>query len=115
MSVSECLALDLQLGGSKIGASVLTPSNFNTGIAQTGKLRPETMGVDTTDDGKACVEALQSMLDSGAKPDDAFLPVLNGVKTNEFLIATKPSYRKQLTTRFEALLDKKLPPMENVD
>lgn len=115
MSVSECLALDLQIVGSKIGASVLTPSNFNTGIAQTGKLRPSTMGVDSTDDGKACVEALQSMLDSGATPDDAFMPVLNGIKTNEFLIATKPSYRQQLTTRFDALLEKKLPPMANVD
>lgn len=115
MSVSECLALDLQLMGAKIGASVLTPSNFKTGIAQTGHLRPETLGEDTTEDGKACVDALQSMLDSGANPDDAFMPVLEGVRNDEFLIATKPSYREQLDTRYQALLDRRLPPMATVD
>lgn len=115
MSVTECLALDLEIVGAKIGASVLTPSNFKTGIAQTGKLRPSTLGVDNTEDGKVCVEMLQSMLDEGASPNDAFEPVLNGVENGTFLIATKPSYRKQLSSRFESLLEKKLPPLAEVD
>ena len=115
LSATECLALDLEMVGSKIGASVLTPSNFKTGIAQTGHLRPEALGSDTSEDGKLCVEALQSMLDTGASPEDAFEPVLEGVKSGKFLIATKPSYRQQLTTRFEALLEKQLPPMAEVD
>jgi NAD(P)-dependent dehydrogenase (short-subunit alcohol dehydrogenase family) len=91
LSVTECLALDLDMVGSKIGASVLTPSNFKTGIAQTGELRPSALG------------------------NDAFEPVLDGVKKGTFLIATKPSYRTQLTTRFEALLEQRLPPMAEVD
>lgn len=115
LSVTECLALDLDMVGSKIGASVLTPSNFKTGIAQTGELRPSALGNDHTDDGKLCVDALQSMLDTGASPEDAFEPVLDGVKKGTFLIATKPSYRTQLTTRFEALLEQRLPPMAEVD
>lgn len=115
MSLTECLALDLELTGSKIGASVLTPSNFNTGIAQTARLRPTELGADTTEDGKACADALQSMLDTGASPDEAFEPVLNGVKSGEFLIPTKPSYKTQLSTRYEALLQRKLPPMSDVD
>lgn len=115
MSVSECLALDLEIVGSKIGASVLTPSNFKTGIAQTGKLRPTTLGEDTTEDGKMCVDALQSMLDEGASPEDAFQPVFDGVVNGTFLIATKPSFRKQLSNRFESLMEQRLPPLAEVD
>ncbi len=94
---------------------MLTPSSFNTGIAQTANLRPSELGQDTTEDGQACVEALQSMLDIGADPNDAFPPVLEGVKNGTFLIATKPSYEAQLRTRYEALLEKRLPPMAELD
>ena len=82
---------------------------------QTGHLRPETLGSDTSEDGKLCIEALQSMLDTGASPYEAFEPVLAGVKSDTFLITTKPSYRQQLTTRYEALLKQQLPPMAEVD
>lgn len=115
MSVAECLALDLEIVGSKIGASVLTPSNFNTGIAQTAELRPSELGEDNTEDGKACKDALQSILDNGAAPAEAFEPVLAGVKAGTFLIATKPSYAAQLKSRYDALLDKKLPPLADLD
>lgn len=115
MAVTECLALDLELTGSKIGASVLTPSSFNTGIAQTADVRPAELGTDNTEDGKACVDALQSMLDIGAAPDEAFQPVLDGIKAGEFLIPTKPSYKQQLSTRYDALMERKLPPMSELD
>lgn len=115
MSLTECLALDLEMAGAKIGASVLTPSNFNTGIAQTAKLRPADLGEDSTEDGKACADMLQSMLNEGASPADAFEPVLEGVTKGEFLIATRPSYRAQLRTRYESLLERKVPPLADVD
>ncbi len=115
MSLTECLALDLELMGTKIGASVLTPGNHNTGIAQTASLRPSALGQDNSEDGKACVEALQSMLDDGAEPEAAFQPVLQGVRSGEFLIPTKPGYQQQLRTRYEALLERKLPPMAELD
>ena len=115
MAVTECLALDLQATGSKIGASVLTPSNFNTGIAQTGSLRPEELGVDTTEDGKLTVDALQSMLNDGSDPSDAVQPVIDGVKSGEFLIPTKPSYANQLQARYNALLKRQLPDLVEVD
>ena len=77
MSVSECLALDLQMVNAKIGASVLTPSNFNTSIAQTAHLRPSALGSDQTEDGKLCVDALQSMLDNGG-PQGKPIGLFNG-------------------------------------
>ncbi len=115
MSVTECLALDLQIMGSKIGASVLTPSNFNTGIAQTGSLRPESLGRDTTEDGAFCVDALQSILTEGADPEEAFQPVIDGIRDNRYLIATRPSFKNQLQVRYQALLRQELPPMAEVD
>lgn len=114
-SLTECLAQDLQMTGAKIGASVLTPSAFNTGIAQTARLRPDTLGRDTSEDGLACTEALQAMTRCGSEPEAIFEPVLDGVRHGHFLIATKPSYQSQLQVRHDALLNKQLPPMVDLD
>lgn len=116
LSLTECLALDLAAAGSKIGASVLTPSTFDTGIAHTARVRPERFGTDNTPDGKGVVEALSGMIRSGGiPPSDAVRPVLDAVQSGEFLIPTKPSYKDQLRNRYEALLERRLPDFAEVD
>lgn len=115
LSLTECLALDLAAVGSKIGASVLTPSAFDTGIAHTARVRPDRFGTDPTPDGKGTVEALASMVKTGKAPEEALQPVLDGVRSGEFLIATMPSYAEQLRNRYEALIERKLPPLIAVD
>lgn len=116
LSLSECLALDLGAVGSKIGASVLTPSSFDTGIAETARVRPERFGRDETNDGKGTVAALSAMIAAqGVPPSEAVKPVLDGVRSGEFLIATRPSYADQLRNRYDALLERKLPPLIAVD
>ena len=114
-STSECLALDLAAVGSKIKASVLTPSAINTGIAHTAKVRQGRYGSDESPDGAAVRDGLAAMTSTGIDPEDVVEPVLNGIRTGDFLIPTKPSYREQLTTRFEALLDRQVPPLSIVD
>lgn len=114
-SLTESLALDLAAVGSKIGASVLTPSSFDTGIAQTARVRPSTFGTDETPDGAVVREFLQKQLDTGMPPSEAVAPVLAGIRNDEFLIPTKPSYRDQLRNRYEALLEKKIPGPTDVD
>lgn len=114
MSVGEVLAHDLAIAGSKIGASVLTPSAFDTGIATTAKVRQARYGVDTTEDAAATADGLAAMTSAGLSPNDAVQPVLDAVRSGEFLIPTKPSYRDQLSSRFEALLDRRLPPLPPV-
>ena len=43
------------------------------------------------------------------------VPVLEAIRTGTFLIPTMPSYQAQIRNRFEALLDRKLPPYTDVD
>ena len=115
-SLSESLAYDLQATGAKIGASVLTPSAFETGIATTARVRPGSFGTDESLDGKATVEHLSKKLETeGIPPSEAVAPVLAGIRAGDFLIPTKPSYQNQLRSRFDALLEKKLPPYVDVD
>jgi NAD(P)-dependent dehydrogenase (short-subunit alcohol dehydrogenase family) len=115
LSLTECLAHDLALVGSKIGASVLTPSAFDTGIAHTASVRPARFGRDETDDGRGTVEALSAMTAAGMDPEQVVRPVLDGIRSGEFLIATRPSYAAQLRNRYEALLERRLPPLIPVD
>jgi short-subunit dehydrogenase len=114
-SMSECLALDLKAVGSNIGVSVLTPSAFNTGIAHTARVRPTTYGVDGTSGGKVSSEGLAAMTQQGQPPDAVIGPVLDGIRQRQFLIATRPSYREQITNRFEALLECRIPGPVMVD
>lgn len=114
-SLSESLALDLAAVGSRIGASVLTPSTIDTGIAQTARVRPDAYGVDATPDGKIVVEHLQKQLHTGIPASDVVAPVLAGIRSGEFLIPTKPSYARQIRNRYEALLERRVPGPTEVD
>ncbi len=113
-SVTECLAHDLAVTGAVIGASVLCPSAIRTGIAHTDRVRPGGP-VDEGDDASAVRTALAGMTDAGIEPSEVPPIVVEGVRAGDFLIATKPSYRDQLTTRFDALVDRRLPPTPAVD
>jgi hypothetical protein len=94
---------------------VLTPSAFDTGIAHTARVRPTTYGVDATPGGKASSEGLAAMTSRGQSPEAIVAPVLEGIRQRRFLIATRPSYREQITNRFEALLDCRIPGPVTVD
>ncbi len=115
LSLTECLAHDLAAVDAKIGASVLTPSAFDTGIAHTGHLRPDRYGTDGTADGQMTVDALAAITAEGAAPAEAIRPVIDAVRTGQFLIPTKPSYAGQLQNRYDALRDRRLPPLIDVD
>lgn len=114
-SITECLALDLAAVGSKIGVSVLCPSSIDTGIARTAAVRPERYGRDETPDGAAVADGLASITGKGIPPSDVVAPVLAAIRNGEFLVPTKPSYRAQLTNRFEALVERHIPPRVDVD
>ncbi|MCP5057024.1 MAG: hypothetical protein GY937_09915 [bacterium] len=88
------MAVDLQATGSKIGASVLTPSSFDTGFARTARVRPASMGADSTPDGKATREALTGIVAQGAALEVAAAPVLEGIRSGTFLIPTGPRATK---------------------
>ena len=114
-SLTECLAHDLALVGSRIGASVLVPSAFDTAIAQSSDVRPARFGVDLTADGQGTAAALAQIVSQGMFPDEAVAPVIDGIRTGTFLIPTRPSYAEQLRHRHEALLARELPALTEVD
>lgn len=113
-SMSETLAHDLAAVGAPIGASVLCPSSIRTGIAHTDRVRPGGPA-DEGDDAALIRTSLFSITETGIDPSEVPPMVLAGVQAGDFLIATKPSYRDQIQTRFDALLERRLPPTPAVD
>jgi len=113
-SMSETLAHDLRAVGAKIGASVLCPSSIRTGIAHTDRVRPGGPS-DEGDDAAVVRESLFQITETGIDPSEVPPMVLAGIEAGDFLIATKPSYRNQIETRFDALLERRLPPTPVVD
>ena len=114
-SLTECLALDLAGVGAKIGASVLTPSAINTAIAHTARVRSQRYGTDESEDNAFVVESLSQMTATGISPADVVGPVMAGIRAGDFLIPTKPSYANQIQVRYDALLERKVPPTAEVD
>lgn len=115
LALTECLAHDLAVVGSKIGASVLVPSAFDTAIAQSSAVRPARFGVDSTADGQGTAAALGQIVSQGMSPDEAVAPVIDGIRSGTFLIPTRGSYAEQLRHRFEALRARELPALTEVD
>ena len=113
-SMSETLAHDLAAVGARIGASVLCPSSIRTGIAHTDKVRPGGPS-EEGDDAALVRESLFQITETGIDPSEVPPIVLAGIDAGDFLIATKPSYRAQVQTRFDALLERQLPPTPPVD
>jgi short-subunit dehydrogenase len=114
-ALTECLAHDLALVGSKIGASVLVPSAFDTAIAQSSAVRPARFGVDSTEDGQGTAAALAQIVSQGMSPDEAVAPVIDGIRSGTFLIPTRGSYAEQLRHRYDALRARELPALTEVD
>ena len=114
-ALSECLAHDLAAVGSKIGASVLTPSAVDTGIAGTERVRPPRFATHATEDSAMTVEFLAATVAAGLAPDDVVEPVVAAIRSGEFLVPTKPSYLAQLDGRHRALTERRLPPVAEVD
>jgi NAD(P)-dependent dehydrogenase (short-subunit alcohol dehydrogenase family) len=113
-SMSETLAHDLAAVGASVGASVLCPSSIRTGIAHTDRVRPGGPS-DEGADAAAIRESLFQITETGIDPAEVPPIVLAGIAAGDFLIATKPSYANQIQTRFDALLDRRLPPTPAVD
>ncbi len=114
-SLTECLALDLAAVGAKVGASVLTPSSIDTAIAHTARVRSSRYGTDESEDNAFVVESLSELTAAGISPSEVVGSVMAGIRAGDFLIPTKPSYASQLRVRYDALLERKIPPMAELD
>ena len=115
LAASECLAHDLAAVGAPIGVSVVVPSAVATRIGASGRNRPAPLAGVESDDGAFVEQALVELTGRGLDPNDVATMILDAIRTDTYLVPTKPSYRLQIEERFEALVEKRRPPVPDFD
>jgi NAD(P)-dependent dehydrogenase (short-subunit alcohol dehydrogenase family) len=115
-AATECLAHDLRAIGAPIKVSAVVPGAVATRIADSARNRPEAFAAARSDDAAFVEQALSDLTSTqGAPPDDVAGMILEAIRTDRFLVPTKPSYAQQLRDRFDALVERELPPMPAFD
>jgi NAD(P)-dependent dehydrogenase (short-subunit alcohol dehydrogenase family) len=106
VAMSEGLAA--QLKPHRIGVSVLCPSFVRTGIAESGRNRPERYGParapDPASPAAAMVAEIKRMIDAGLAPDYVAGRVLDAIRADELYVFTHPGMRAEVEGRFAAIL-----------
>lgn len=100
VSLSECLAKELELTHAKVGVSVLCPGFVKTNIA--GK----------TKRGDRISEAVASLVAAGQPPERVADAVVAAVKESRFYVLTHPEMKPQIEHRMRQILEEKQPGMD---
>jgi NAD(P)-dependent dehydrogenase (short-subunit alcohol dehydrogenase family) len=108
-AASESLANDLVAAGSLLKASVLCPGMISTNIVDSDRHRPERLATKFTEDQRFVSDYLASAVADGMDPAEVARIVIEAVRAEQFLILTHDSYPKELETRVEALVARRLP------
>jgi len=115
-AATECLAHDLRAIDAPIKVSAVVPAAVATRIAASGRNRPDALAAARSEDAQFVEQALNDLTTThGAPPDDVAALILDAIRTEQFLVPTKPSFAKQLRDRFDALAERDLPPMPDFD
>jgi NAD(P)-dependent dehydrogenase (short-subunit alcohol dehydrogenase family) len=116
LSATECLAHDLAMAGAPIKVSAVVPGAVDTRIGSSHRNRPAELGGKPTADGVFADQVLSDFTRAqGAPPEDVADMILDAIRTEQFLVPTKPSYAQQIRDRADALIEKRLPPGANFD
>jgi len=115
-AATECLAHDLRAIGAPIQVSAVVPAAVDTRIAGSSRNRPGTLAAARSDDAQFVEQALTDLTTTqGAPPTEVAGIILDAIRTEQFLVPTKPSYADQLRVRYDALAVRELPPMPDFD
>jgi NAD(P)-dependent dehydrogenase (short-subunit alcohol dehydrogenase family) len=116
LAATECLAHDLAAVGAPIKVSAVVPAAVDTRIANARRNRPAALAADGGDDVAFVEQALTDLTTTkGAPPPEVAGIIVDAIRHERFLVPTKPSYAEQLRTRFQALVELRLPPMPDFD
>jgi NAD(P)-dependent dehydrogenase (short-subunit alcohol dehydrogenase family) len=96
VGLSEALAMDLDEEGADIGVSVLLPGFIATGITDSARNRPPSLG-DTAD--APTVTRTTSGIEATMEADEVAAMVVDAVRTGEFWILTHQAYRPVIQAR----------------
>lgn len=108
VGISEALYHELQLTGSRIGASVLCPGWVNTQIHASERNRPAGLGGANAGlgvDGDPRAEMLRAILASGMAPDAVADLVLGAIRDGRFYVLTHPEMTPAVEVRMRGILD----------
>jgi len=115
-AATECLAHDLRAIDAPIQVSAVVPAAVDTRIAGSSRNRPGTLAAERSDDAQFVEQALTDLTTTqGAPPAEVAGIIVDAIKSNQFLVPTKPSYADQLRVRYDALAVRELPPMPDFD
>jgi NAD(P)-dependent dehydrogenase (short-subunit alcohol dehydrogenase family) len=116
LAATECLAHDLRAIGASIKVSAVVPAAVDTRIATSSRNRPQASGAERSEDAEFVEQALTDLTTNlGAPPDEVAGIIVDAIRAEQFLVPTKPSYAAQLRQRFDALVERELPPMPEFD
>jgi NAD(P)-dependent dehydrogenase (short-subunit alcohol dehydrogenase family) len=115
-AATECLAHDLRAIGAPIKVSAVVPAAVDTRIAASGRNRPESLAAARSDDAQFVEQALTDLTTTvGAQPEEVAGIIVDAIRAEQFLVPTKPSYARQLRSRYDALVERELPAMPAFD
>ncbi len=109
LTLTEGLHGQLQLLGSKIGASVLCPGFVNTKIAEAERNRPSEFGEKLTDASDEQAQMVAAILGEGMDPDDVAELVFNSIVEQRCYILPHPGWDDIVRGRVEAVLAREAP------
>jgi NAD(P)-dependent dehydrogenase (short-subunit alcohol dehydrogenase family) len=110
VSLSECLAKELELGKINVGVSVLCPGFVKTNISSSHRNRPgEPQKVDDNPVAQKFAELLQQLVETGQSPDKIADDVVRAIREPRFYVLTHPEMKPAIEHRMSQILAEQPP------
>jgi NAD(P)-dependent dehydrogenase (short-subunit alcohol dehydrogenase family) len=111
MAATECLAHDLAAIEAPIKVSAVVPGSVATKIATSARHRPPQLAAPRSEDAEFVESALADTTAQGSAPDDVAAMIVDAIRSDTFLVPTRADYVEHLRERYDALIERTLPPM----